>query len=128
VVTALYAALSALLIVWLSVRVIKLRRLKRVRLGDGNDSELRTAIRAQANATEYIPLSMILLLLLELSGGHSVLLHAGGLAIVTGRVIHARGLLTSSLRKRVLGMWLTLLAIMGMAVACLAYTAHVYWT
>ena len=34
-ISSLYAAMLALLIVWLSLRVIKLHREKKVRLGDG---------------------------------------------------------------------------------------------
>ena len=125
-VTTIYAGLLALLIVWLSLRVIGLRRSRRIRLGDGGDPELQGAIRAQANATEYIPLSIVLLFLLEMSGGHAALLHAGGLAILAGRVLHARGLLADNLRFRVLGMQFTLFAIIGLAIAGLAYTAIGY--
>jgi len=111
----------ALLIVWLSLRVIKLRRVKKVRLGDGGEPELRIAIRAQGNATEYIPISLILLVLLELSGAHAALVHSGGIAVLAGRILHARGLLTESLRYRVLGMQVTIYTLIGLAFANLAY-------
>ena len=62
--SSLYAALAALLIVRLSLGVIKLRRAHKVRLGDGGVPELEAAIRAQGNAVEYLPISLILLLLL----------------------------------------------------------------
>jgi len=117
----LYAALLAVLIVWLSLHVIKIRRIKKVRLGDGGAAELQTAIRAQGNATEYIPISLILLLLLELNGAHMALVHTGGIAILAGRLLHARGLLTESLRYRVLGMQVTVYTIIGLALANLAY-------
>ncbi len=120
-ISSLYAALLALLIVWLSIRVIKLRRTKKVRLGDGGEPELQTAIRAQGNATEYIPISLILLVLLELNEAHSVLLHSGGIAVLVGRLVHARGLLTGSLRHRALGMQVTIFTIIGLALANLAY-------
>jgi uncharacterized protein len=68
-VSSIYAGILALLIVWLSLNVIKLRRGNKVSLGDGGFPELQNAIRAQGNATEYIPISFILLILLELSGG-----------------------------------------------------------
>lgn len=111
----------ALLIVWLSLRVIKLRRTKKIRLGDGGEPELPTAIRAQGNATEYIPISLILLVLLELNGAHMALVHFGGIAVLVGRLIHARGLLTESFRHRVLGMQVTIFTIVGLALANLAY-------
>ncbi|MBS3953682.1 MAG: hypothetical protein CTY34_00550 [Methylobacter sp.] len=120
-ISSLYAAMLALLIVWLSLRVIKLRRVKKVRLGDGGEPELRIAIRAQGNATEYIPISLILLVLLELSGAHAALVHSGGIAVLAGRILHARGLLTESLRYRVLGMQVTIYTLIGLAFANLAY-------
>lgn len=123
-ITSIYAALLALLIVWLSLRVIKRRRATRVLVGDANDPGLQAAIRAHANATEYVPVALILLLLLELGGGHYALLHAAGLALLTGRLLHARALLTESVRLRVLGMQFTLFTIIGLAVLCLAYIGY----
>jgi len=123
-ISSLYAAMLALLIVWLSLRVIKLRREKKVRLGDGGEPELQAAIRAQGNATEYIPISLILLALLELSGAHAALLHFGGVAVLVGRILHARGLLTESLRYRILGMQVTIFTLIGLAVANLAYVVY----
>lgn len=123
-ISSFYAAMLALLIVWLSLRVIKLRREKKVRLGDGDEPELQVAIRAQGNATEYVPISLILLVLLELSGGHVALVHSGGIAVLVGRILHARGLLTESLRYRILGMQVTIFTLIGLAVANLVYVVY----
>lgn len=120
-ITSIYAALLAILIVGLSLNVIKLRQIGQVILGDGDNLELQSAIRAQGNATEYIPISLILLLLLELSKGHWSLLHIGGIVLLTGRLIHACGLLKGNLRFRVLGMQLTLFNIIYLAIANLIY-------
>ena len=120
-ITSIYAALLAILIVGLSLNVIKLRQMGQVILGDGDNLELQSAIRAQGNATEYIPISLILLLLLELSKGHWSLLHIGGIVLLTGRLIHARGLLKGNLRFRVLGMQLTLFNIIYLAITNLIY-------
>lgn len=123
-ISSLYASLLALLIVWLSLHVIKLRRAKKVRLGDGGEPELQIAIRAQGNATEYIPISLILLVLLELNGAQSALVHLGGVAVLTGRLLHARGLLTESHRYRVLGMQVTIFTLIGLTLANLAYAVY----
>ncbi|MCC6206841.1 MAG: MAPEG family protein [Gammaproteobacteria bacterium] len=120
-ITSFYAAMLALLIVWLSLRVIRMRWAKKVRLGDGGDSELQAAIRAQGNAAEYVPLSLVLLALLELGGAHMALLHAGGLSVLVGRLLHARGLLTETLHYRKLGMQITIFALIGLALANLVY-------
>ena len=106
-ITSIYAALSSLLIVWLSFNVVKLRQSGRVILGDGGNLDLQVAIRAQGNATEYIPISLILLLLLELGKANVLMLHIGGIALLIGRSLHAYGLTTSNLKLRVSGMVFT---------------------
>lgn len=44
-ITAVYAGLSALLMIWLAMRVIALRWEKRVKFGDGEQADLKLAIR-----------------------------------------------------------------------------------
>lgn len=122
--SSLYAALSALLIVGLSFKVISLRRAKKVSLGEGNDPQLQIAIRAQGNATEYIPITLILLILLELSGAPTALLHSGGIAMLAGRLLHAKGLLSGNLRYRVLGMQITFFTLISLAFANIALVIH----
>lgn len=122
--SSIYAALLALLIVRLSLGVIKLRRTEKVGLGDGGVSGLQNAIRAQGNATEYVPISLILLILLELNGGHMLLIHLGGMTILAGRLLHAKGLLDSNLRYRVLGMQLTIYNLIGLAAFNIGYAAY----
>jgi uncharacterized protein len=123
-VSSIYAGILALLIAWLSLNVIKIRRAKKIKLGDGGESDLQYAIRAQGNATEYIPISLILLVLLELSGVNLWLVHLGGVAIIIGRVLHAKGLLTQSLSYRVLGMQFTFITIIALAFLNIAYPIY----
>ena len=67
-VSSLYIVLGALLLIKLSLNVVKLRTQYRVAYGDGGFYELHTAIRVHGNAVEYIPISMILLLIMEMNG------------------------------------------------------------
>ncbi|WP_263079749.1 MAPEG family protein [Endozoicomonas sp. Mp262] len=106
-ISAIYASLAALLIGWLSFNVIKLRRKHQVSLGDGDVRELKVARAAQANAVEYIPISLLLLFALELNQGAFIVVNLLGIALLAGRVLHARGLLSGSFKKRVLGMKIT---------------------
>lgn len=122
-ISSYYAAALALLLIQLAMGVIRLRRQHQVRLGDGDHPDLQAAIRAQANAAEYIPLALVLLVVLELNGGHWLLLHLAGLTLVIGRILHARALATDSIRLRVLGMQCTLFPIIGLALACVGYAA-----
>lgn len=87
----IYAAICGLLLVLLSIRVVALRGKYKVGIGDGGQAELNRAIRVQANFVEYVPLSLILLLLLELAGAPTQLLHGLGIALVLSRIAHAIG-------------------------------------
>lgn len=90
--TGLYAALCALLILALSFRIVQLRRRLRIGIGDGGDPALARAIRAQANAIEYVPLLLVMLLIAENNGAGVVFVHACGIALVLARLLHALGL------------------------------------
>lgn len=115
-ITSIYASLAALLIVRLSLSVIKLRRKNRVLVGDGGNEELQLAIRTHANAVEYIPITLLLLLMLELNGAPKILIHLLGATLITGRIIHAIGIPAKNLKKRVLGMQITIFLLIGLAV------------
>lgn len=64
-ITTGYAALLALLLLALSMRVVDGRRRFGVNLGDGGNAAMQRRIRAHANFIEYVPLLLILLALLE---------------------------------------------------------------
>lgn len=91
-VTALYAGLVGVLLVVLAGLVSRLRRSRKVGLGDGGDKDLQRAIRVHGNAVEWAVPGVLLLLVAELNGAGLILLHACGIAIVAGRAMHAFGL------------------------------------
>lgn len=108
-ITSLYAAMFGLLLFAFSVLVIRARVASRVAIGLGEDIRLLRASRAQGNFIEYAPMTLILLLLLEVAGAGPVQLHAlGGLALA-GRVAHAIGISREpeNLKLRQVGMALT---------------------
>jgi len=88
-VTSIYAALAGIIIVGLALRVVQMRRRERVALGHGDNKHLRRAIRVHANATEYLPIILILMLLLEINGSATWKLHLFGILTILGRLIHA---------------------------------------
>ena len=63
-----------------------------ISLGDGDEKELKKRIRAQANAIEYLPLALLLLLSLEWNQTQPVVLQACGIVLIFARIIHAIGL------------------------------------
>jgi len=73
-ITALYAAMSGLLVVILMLVVIRLRRSLRIGLGDGGNRDLQRAIRVHGNAIESVPIFLVMLELMAASvwGGVSV--------------------------------------------------------
>lgn len=91
-VTGIYAALGALLLLVLAVRISLVRRSARVALGDGGNHDLVRRIRAHANAAEYLPVALLLLLLLDLGQTPPLWLHVFGVLLIVGRVLHAIGL------------------------------------
>ena len=124
-ITAFYAALLAVLFLFLSVRVIGLRRESRVEFGHGEDTELLRRMRVHANFAEYVPFTLLLMALAESMAPPHVLLHVAGLLLVAGRLLHAYGVSQSPpiMRYRVYGMWLTFVALGLAALICLSLSA-----
>lgn len=121
-VTPIYAALCALIFVFLSVRVIQHRRDHSVSLGDGDDKVLLRRIRGHANCAEYAPIGVILLLLAELQGMAPLWLHLLGAMLVLGRGLHAWAFSADrpNVPGRVGGMVLTFLMLIFASLGLLA--------
>jgi uncharacterized protein len=90
-IAGLYAALCAILVLVLALRVIVLRWSTKAGIGDGGDRRLARAIRIHGNAIEYVPVALILLVVAELSGASHTLLHGCGIVLVAARAAHALG-------------------------------------
>jgi uncharacterized membrane protein YecN with MAPEG domain len=120
-VTGIYAALGALLLLVLAVRISLARRAARVGIGDGGNHELVKRIRAHANAAEYLPIALLLLLLLDLGQTPPLWLHVFGVALIVGRVLHAIGLSRTAGESfgRLVGIALTWGVMLAMAVLLL---------
>ena len=91
-ITLLFAALHALLMLALAARVAFHRHSQKVGLGDGGDKHLMRKIRVHANFVEYVPVALLLLALLELSGLPAIWLWSLGGALLLARVLHVIGL------------------------------------
>lgn len=91
-ITAIYAAIFGLAMTVLSATVAAGRGRYKVGYGDGDNERLRRLIRIHGNFAEYVPLALVLLLILELSGGSATLLHGLGIALIVARMLHVIGL------------------------------------
>lgn len=88
-ITLLYGGLLALVFLALSARVVQGRGKGGVSLGDGGQPDLLRRIRGHANFAEYVPLQLLLLGLLELSGALPTWsLHLLGAALLLSRLLH----------------------------------------
>jgi uncharacterized membrane protein YecN with MAPEG domain len=124
-VTGLYLAILALIYVVLGLQVSRLRRGNRVLFGDGDNRELRSAIRAHANFAEYVPIIVLMVALLEMSGMSASRVHLLMGALLIARLIHPLGMYVGprSLQFqicRVGGISLTLLVLVAAAIMTLA--------
>ena len=98
-VISLYAGLLGLLALVLAADCGRIRGRLGVSVGDGGHPELTCAMRRHANFIEWVPLSLILLLLLELSGVARSAIHGLGAALVLARILHAIGLKTETMKS-----------------------------
>lgn len=123
--SALAISLAAVILITLSYRVVRLRQKLGVGLGDGGHQELQHAMRVQANAAEYMPAAMLLLLAFEINGGATWLAFVFGLLFVAGRAYHAWGFSRSKgpSKGRVYGTVLSWGVILGLAAGNLALFA-----
>src|SRR5438552_15823356 len=91
-ITALYAGVLGILLVVISARVSVLRAKFKVMFGDGGQEALTRAIRAQGNCTEYVPLALLLIVMVEWAGTKPWVLQSLAGGLLAPRLVHFRGL------------------------------------
>lgn len=125
-VVSLYAALLALLILYLAFRIVKVRRSNKVGLGSSGDEAVEHAMRVMSNAVEYVPIALILIALLEINGTPHWMIHVYGASLLVGRLYHLRGFgsNTGISRGRYYGTLITWLVI---ALAALTNIVHFFF-
>ncbi len=115
---AIYAGVNILILVVLAFRVSMARGVNKVAIGDGGVAAMQRAVRAHGNAAEYIPAGLAgLLFLALLDAAPYWLLHASGVALTLGRLMHGVGISMSldAGLGRVGGTLITWIAFLGMA-------------
>lgn len=128
-ITGVFAAVLGILLLVLSVHVVKFRLKHNKNLGVTDDRDFEVAVRAHANLIEYAPLALIMLGLAELNGVSSGFIYWTGMTLVTGRILHAWGMVNGhgeSHKARAIGIVMTWLAILAAAVLLLWNVWQVY--
>ena len=123
-VTAAYLAILALVFAGLSLQVVRLRRRNRIGFGDGDNTQLRGAIRAHAHFAEYVPIIALMCAMLESSGLPAIRVHVLMGALLIARLLHPLGMYakvqTLQFRLcRVGGMVITILVLISCALLLL---------
>ena len=123
-ITGFYLGILALLYVVLGLQVSRLRRGHRVLFGDGDNIKLRSAIRAHANFAEYVPIIVLMVAMLEMSGMPALRVHLLMGALLVARLLHPLGMYVGPRTLqfqicRVGGILLTLMVMAGAALLLL---------
>jgi len=122
-ISSMYIAVLALLMLTLVYLVVKKRMRFNVGIGDEGNKPLLLAIRTHANAVEYIPIALLLLICLENTWQLAWLTHLMGSVLLLGRVLHAVGLSQTSgqSKPRFFGILFTWIMISVSAIAVIAW-------
>ena len=120
-VTALYAGILALISMVLAYFTGTTRAKAQVSIGDGGNKDLLVAIRRHANFTEYVPLIVVMMAVIELNGAPKLWLHVIGIATVVARIAHPIGLRADTMASpfRFVGATLTVLVTFACALILL---------
>ncbi len=121
-----FAGALALVNLWLASRVLRVRRLGKVLVGDGDNPLLLCRMRAQANFVEYTPFVLILMALIELAGGARPWLLGIGIAYVVGRILHAFGMDRRAMPNpfRMIGALVTFTILAGLGLWAIWIASH----
>lgn len=104
-ITLATASTLGIMIIWLSARVIAARVKNQALIGDEGNVDLLFAIRTHGNFTEYTPIFLILLGLLEMSAVDARVLTTLAVVFVVARLLHVLGMgQEANLKLRQIGM------------------------
>lgn len=117
-ITAIYAAILAIILTALAINVTVHRAKLDVPIGQGDNPLMLRMMRIHGNAAEYIPIALLLMLVYEINGGTHAVLHSFGIALVVARLLHIWGMWHSTRPTfgRIVGPTVTWLAILALAI------------
>ena len=91
-ITGGYLALLALVYAALAVNVVRLRRQNLAAFGDAGSPALRSAIRSHGHFAEYVPVIVLMVAMLEMSGMAAWRVHLLMAALLVSRLLHPFGM------------------------------------
>ena len=91
-ITGGYLAVLALVYAALAINVVRLRRQNLAAFGDAGNPALRSAIRAHGHFAEYVPIIVLMVAMLEMSGMAAWRVHLLMGALLISRLLHPFGM------------------------------------
>ena len=116
-IVAFYIAINLILAPLLMFRIGQIRIGKKINLGDGDDPELFSRIRAHGNFIENAPLMLLGLLALASLSANPILLHVFGATFTLGRICHACGMAKVFGQGRLVGTLSAIVCYFGIAIS-----------
>jgi uncharacterized membrane protein YecN with MAPEG domain len=95
----------------------------KIGIGDAGNHQMLRAMRVHSNFAEYVPLSLLMLYLVENQGANPLLIHSLGLCLLVGRLSHAFGVSqeNENFTFRVAGMAMTFTTLLSSSVYLLFF-------
>jgi uncharacterized membrane protein YecN with MAPEG domain len=119
-ITIIFTAIFALFQMVITMMAGAARIKNEVHFYDGGDIGLRRRVRAHGNFTETVPITLLAMMGAEILGTSSMLIWAGGVALLVGRLWHYYVIRTVGWSNgRAASMMLTFIAMGGFALAIL---------
>lgn len=84
----IYAGIMGFVAIWLGYIVGGWRTKLKISIGDGGNTDMIRAMRGHANFAEHVPLALILMICMALAGAPAMAIHAMGIALTAGRILH----------------------------------------
>lgn len=111
------AAAAAIINIWISMRIGRLRMAGKIMYGDGGNEMLMRRMRAHANFIENAPLALILIAAIEITGKDGQWLPIVGALFMAARVLHPFGMDGGTAQPlRTVAALVTMLVQIGLAV------------
>jgi uncharacterized protein len=122
-ITTLYIGLNALIMLVLAILVVRARIQTNTAIGDGGNEAMIKAQRAHGNNVEYVPITLLTIIAIELAGAEAWLVHTLGAGLTISRLAHAAGISMSTGRTigRFAGTMLGWVVLLIGALSCIYY-------
>ena len=102
-VTAIYAIVLTLIGSYLAFRAGSMRGRTGISVFYADNPQLMVEMRRHGNFSEFVPLALVLMAIVELNGGSAGLLHGVGILLVVSRICHPIGLEADSVSNPLRG-------------------------